>query len=326
MSSDVEISVIIPVYGCADCLEELCERLLQTLAELPGKHEILLVDDASPDQSWTHIVQLAARHPEIYGLRLSRNHGQHYAITAGLDNSRGNWVVVMDCDLQDQPEEIIKLYQKAQEGYDQVVAVRENRQDSFFIKLTSRLFYVLFNYLSEQNLDNRVANFGIYSRKVVRAILQHRERDRSFGLLAAIVGFRRTLLPVAHASRPRGTSTYNFRKRLNLALDHILSHSTKPLMLAVKMGFVVSFLSSAFALWLILRFLFFSKAPEGWTSVMVSMFFISGMLMSVVGMVGIYIGKVYGEVKSRPLYIVDKITPGLQKSSEPQLQRPPCRQ
>ncbi len=308
MNRPVDISVVTPVYGCADCLEELCRRLRATLEPLVEHFEILLVDDRSPDGAWEVIRELAQRDPAVRGIRLSRNHGQHYAIAAGLDQVRGRWTVVMDCDLQDQPEEIAKLYHKALEGYDQVVGVRENRRDPFFIRITSRLFYVVFNYLSGQRLDNRVANFGIYSRKVIDAVRCHRERDRSFGLLAAIVGFERAQIPVAHAARPRGRSTYDFRKRLNLALDHILSHSTKPLMLAVKTGFTVSLISALFAGWLILRYFFFARAPEGWTSVMVSLFFMAGLTISVIGMVGIYVGKVYGEVKNRPLYILDETT------------------
>ena len=308
MNMSVDISVVVPVYGCDDCLEELCRRLCATLRSLVDTFEILLVDDRSPDRAWERIRDLARREPAVRGIRLSRNHGQHYAITAGLDQARGRWMVVMDCDLQDQPEEIEKLYRKALEGYDQVVGIRENRRDPFFTRLSSRLFYVVFNYLSGQKLDNRVANFGIYSRKVIDAVRRHRERDRSFGLLAAIVGFQRCQIPVVHAARTKGRSAYNFRKRLGLALEHILSHSTKPLMLAVKAGFAVSLISALFAGWLILRYFFLARAPEGWTSVMVSLFFTAGLTVSVIGMVGIYVGKVYGEVKNRPLYILDELT------------------
>ncbi len=302
------ISVVVPVYGCATCLPSLCQRLKATLQQLTDNYEIILVNDASPDNAWTVIKELAHQDPLIKGVNLSRNFGQHYAITAGLSYADADWVVVMDCDLQDQPEEISKLYRKAQQGYDQVVGVRKNRQDNFMKKFTSWLFYVVFNYLTDKALDNRIANFGIYSHKVIQSILRYPEKDRSFGLLAVLVGFPRAEIEIEHAQRPNGESAYTFGKRLSLALDHILSHSNKPLLLAVKMGFLCSFISSLYALWLIIRYFLWAYITEGWTSVMVSLFFVSGMIISVTGMVGIYIGKIYNEVKQRPLYIVQETT------------------
>lgn len=306
--SNVHISVVIPVYGCSECLEMLYQRLSHSLSHLTRDFEIILVNDASPDDSWATIQVLAKSDNRIKGVNLSRNFGQHYAIAAGLNYAQGDWVVVMDCDLQDQPEEIIKLYNKAMEGYDQVVGVRENRQDKFFTKLSSKLFYVIFNYLSDNMLDNRVANFGIYTKKVINNVKKYKEKDRSFGLLVALTGFKRAELPIEHAQRPKGESSYNFNKRLALAIDHILSHSNKPLMLAVKTGFLCSLLSSFYTIWLVLKYIIWSQQVEGWTSVMVSLFFLSGLIVSVTGMVGIYIGKIYNEVKERPLYIIDETT------------------
>jgi len=306
--SNVHISVVSPIYGCAECLEELCQRLCSTLSTITENYEIVLVNDASPDDSWVRIERLARENDRVKGVSLSRNFGQHYAIAAGLEYACGEWVVVMDGDLQDQPEEIFKLYSKAQEGYQQVVGVRENRKDSYFVSLTSKLFYVVFNYLSDNNLDNRVANYGIYSRAVVDSIRRYKEKDRSFGLLVAMVGFSRAEISIEHAARSSGESGYDFSKRLSLALDHILSHSNKPLLIAVRIGFVCSLLATLYILWLIMGYFVWGNTVTGWTSVMVSQLFLSGLIISVVGMVGIYIGKIYNEVKERPLYIVDKMT------------------
>ncbi|MCU7960605.1 MAG: glycosyltransferase family 2 protein [gamma proteobacterium symbiont of Bathyaustriella thionipta] len=308
MVVESHISIVVPVYGCEESLVELCQRLKKTVQQITNKFEIILINDASPDCSWEVICELARKDKRVKGINLSKNYGQHCAISAGIDNVNARWLVVMDCDLQDQPEEILKLYEKAQEGYEQVVAVREVRKDHYFIKLSSRLFYILFNYLSDTELDNRVANFGIYSRKVVSGIKKFKEKDRSFGLLASLTGFKKTKISVEHAERKIGRSSYSFRKRLNMALNHILSHSNKPLLLAVKMGFVCSLAALFYTVWLILRYFFLDEPVEGWTSVMVSLFFLSGMVISVVGVVGLYVGKIYNEVKERPLYIIDEVT------------------
>nr|VFK56591.1 MAG: dolichol-phosphate mannosyltransferase [Candidatus Kentron sp. TC] len=302
------ISVVSPVYGRELDLGELCDRLVESLSRLTDAFEIILVNDDSPDDAWKVIRSLARKDPRIRGINLSRNFGQHYAITAGLNYVRGDWCVVMDCDLQDRPEEIIKLYDKAREGYDIVVGRRANRQDNTLTRLTSKLFYVVFNYLTDQKLSNTVANFGIYSRAVIDAVLQYKEHDRSFGLLVSLVGYKRTEIDIVHAAREVGSSAYNFRTRLRMAEEHILSHSTKPLGLVIEFGLLISLSSLFYALFLIIRYMFISMGVPGWHSLMVSMFFLSGIIISLIGMVGLYVGKIINEVKERPLFIVESTT------------------
>jgi glycosyltransferase involved in cell wall biosynthesis len=308
MSINNKISVIIPCYNCADCLVELHKRLVHCLEQITEKFEIIFVNDASPSKDWQIIKELADKDSRVAGLNLSRNYGQHCAITAGLDYCNGDWIVVMDGDLQDKPEEIKNFFEKTAEGYDIVVGKRENRKDSFIVKLTSKLFYLVFNYLTEQKLDNKVANFGIYSRRVIDNVKKLRELDRSFGLLVTLVGFSRLEIDVDHSYRASGESSYSFNSRLKLAVDHILSHSNKPLILAVQTGFIISSLSLFYAFWLIIRYFISSHVADGWTSLMVSLFFLSGLIIVVIGMVGLYIGKIYSEVKNRPLYIVKETT------------------
>jgi len=305
---NIHISAVIPVYGNDLVLDELCIRLKKALSSITNKFEILLVNDASPDNAWHKITLLAQQDNRIKGINLSRNFGQHNTITAGLDYVSGDWVVVLDCDLQDQPEEITKFYKKAQEGYNVVVGRRVNRKDNIVTKLTSKLFYVVFNYLTEQQLDNRVANFGIYSRKVINAVKNYREKDRSFGLLVVLVGFSRVAIDIEHGCRFRGRSSYTFNKRVNLAIDHVLSHSNKPLKLSIKLGFCISFVSFLYTILLVIKYFSFAEPVSGWTSIMVSIYFLSGLLISVVGIVGLYVGKIYSEIKNRPLYIVDDTT------------------
>jgi len=302
------ISVVTPVYGCAPSLNKLYEQLKTTLEKITDDFEIIMVNDASPDNAWEVITQLAAKDARVKGIDLSRNFGQHRAITAGLDFAKGEWVVVMDCDLQDRPEEIAKLYAKAMEGYDVVVGQRVQRQDSFLKKFTSKLFYKVYNYLTDSSIDPSIGNFGIYHRKVIESIKQLKEQNRSFGLFVHWSGFRRIQIPIEHAARQEGRSSYTLSKLFQLAADSIVAHSNKPLKLSVAIGFALSFVSILFAFWLVIRYFLFAMPPTGWTSVMVSMYFLAGLIIGSVGMTGLYIGKIFDEVKGRPLYLIRETT------------------
>ena len=306
MPRQVKISVVSPVYGCRECLGDLCKRLAATLAPISEDFEIILVNDACPQGSWESIQALARQESRIKGINLSRNFGQHYAITAGLDHAQGDWVVVMDCDLQDKPEEIAKLYAKAMEGYDVVFGQRVERQDSFFKKLASRMFYLVLQYFTDTEHDSTIANFGIFSHQVIETVTLYREQNRSFPLFVKIVGFKRTQIPVAHDDRLYGKSSYSFRKMVNLAIDSIVAHSNKPLRLFIQVGFFISLGSMVYALWLFLRYFLYGDIAEGWTSLMVSMFFMFGLLFGILGILGLYIGKIFDEVKGRPLYIIQE--------------------
>lgn len=303
-----KISVVIPCYKCAGSLVDLHERLVLNLEGITKEFEIIFINDASPENDWEIVKELAAKDSRVFGINLSRNFGQHCAITAGLDHCNGDWVVVMDGDLQDRPEEIPKLFSKAQEGYDVVVGRRKNRKDSFMVRMTSKLFYIVFNYLTNQKLDNKVANLGIYSKKVISNVRKLKEADRSFGLLVVLVGFSRFELDIDHSYRAAGESSYSFSSRFKMAIDHILSHSNKPLIIAIQTGFSISFFALLYALWLVLRYFMSSNVVDGWTSLIVSLYFLSGLIVVVVGIVGLYVGKIYTETKNRPLYIVKENT------------------
>jgi len=267
-----------------------------------------MVNDGSPDDAWSVIQQLALADARIKGINLSRNFGQHYAVTAGLDHARGDWVVVMDCDLQDLPEDILKLYAKAQEGYDLVVGRRANRQDGLLKKLGSKLFYKVFAFLMGPAIDNRIGNFGIYARKVIRSIGALKEQNRSFGLFALWVGYRRAEIDVAHALRPQGGSSYTLARMVTLAVDSIVAHSNRLLHLAIKLGFLLSLTSLLYAFYLVAKFFLWATPLEGWTSLMVSIYFTAGLIIGSIGVVGLYVGKIFDEAKGRPLYIVESTT------------------
>lgn len=308
MDSDntVLISVVSPVYLAEKIIDELVRRIETSLDKITPSYEIVLVEDGSPDRSWEKIMSNCERNPKIKGIKLSRNFGQHHAITAGLDNSNGEWIVVMDCDLQDVPEEIEQLYYKALEGYDIVFASRVARNDSFFKKLSSKFFYKTFTYLTGIKQDETIANFGIYSRKVVNEINQLREPFRAFSPMARWVGFKRTSIPVAHSERFEGKSSYNWKKLLKLAFDIAIGYSEKPLRLIINFGFIVTTCSFLIALYYILKFLAGDIMISGYTSIIISIWLVAGLTIFVLGIVGLYISRIFESVKNRPIYILDK--------------------
>lgn len=305
--SNPKISVVTPVYRCAPCLVQLYQRLKKSLETITSDFEIIMVNDNSPDHAWDVIQQLSWQDHRVKGINFARNFGQHYAITAGLDYSRGEWVVVMDCDLQDRPEEIPKLYAKAQEGYDIVFGQRVERQDRFLKRLGSRLFYKVFSYLTDTRQDATIANFGIYHRHVIQTLVGMREKLRFFPTMVQWVGFQSVAIPIEHAGREEGKSSYSLKRLFNLAFDVIISFSDKPLRLTVKLGITMSFVSFLYALYIVIRAMLGIKGIEGWPSLIVSIWFLSGLIIFILGIIGIYISKIYEEAKRRPIYIVKEL-------------------
>jgi glycosyltransferase involved in cell wall biosynthesis len=304
MDRIMHISVIVPVYKAENCLQELYNRLKNTLEQITSDFEIILIEDCGGDRSWDVIVKLAREDSRVKGFQFSRNFGQHYGITAGLDYCGGDWVVVMDCDLQDQPEEILRLYAKAQEGYDVVLARRGVRKDTWIKRLGSRIFNKLFCYLADIQYDSEVANFRIISKKVVESCRLMREQLRFFGGLVEWVGFSTTSVDVQHGERFHGKSTYTFKKLCKLAGDAIIAHSDKPLRMSVRFGFIMSLLAFFYGIYILLRHLMFNSLLTGWSSLIVSIYFIGGIIIAILGIIGIYLGKTFEETKKRPLYII----------------------
>jgi dolichol-phosphate mannosyltransferase len=299
-----EISVVSPVYCCADCLRSLCARLAETLSTLGKDYEIILVDDASPDDAWPVLRELCATDSRIKAIALSRNFGQHYAIAAGIEHAVGRWVVVLDCDLQDRPEEIARLYAKAQEGFDVVFAERETRQDGWLKRSSSRLFIALLNYLSGADYDYRTANFGIYSRPVIDAVRSMGDRSRFFPVMVRWTGFRKTSIPVQHDARGNGGSSYTLRKLMRLALDIMLSYSDKPLRLVATLGIIISMIALAMTGFSLYRYLHGDVSVAGYTSLIASMWLLAGVILFCMGIIGLYVGRVFENVKLRPIFIV----------------------
>jgi dolichol-phosphate mannosyltransferase len=306
MQTSPHISVISPVYGAAKLLDELVRRIKESVSRITENYEIILVEDHGPDDSWEKIKAICANDKKVIGIRHSRNFGQQYAINCGLDHARGEWVVTLDCDLQDRPEEIPAMYNKAKnEGFDIILASRQNRQDDFLKKLFSRIFYGILSYLTDTDLDASIANFALYNRKVVDALKSMNDYYRYYPTMIHWIGFKMAKLDIQHASREDGIkSSYNFKKRLTLAFNTIISFSDKPLRLTVKLGLLISLISTIFAILLIILYFLDETSVSGWSSTFASLWFLSGLMITILGMVGIYVGKIFENVKGRPTYIV----------------------
>ena len=299
------ISAVIPVYKAEDCLGELCRRLVAALDKITPNFEIIMVEDASPDHSWETMVKLMVDEPRCKGIRLSRNFGQQYAITAGLAHATGEWMVVMDCDLQDQPEEIHKLYQTALNGgFDVVFGRRLQRQDSWLKRMSSKCFFLVYNFLTDAHFDSSVAEFSILRRPVVDEFLQMKEHNRSFALFISWLGFPIGYVEVIHAERFAGKSSYSFGKLFRHSAESIISQSNKPLYLSIALGLILAFCSFLVALYFLIEYLRIGVIVEGWTTSIVSLWFIGGILLVNLGVLGLYLGRTFNEVKNRPLYII----------------------
>ncbi len=302
------LSIVIPVYKAENCLAELYCRLKESLEGVSPHFEILLIEDCGGDRSWKIIEELSNVDSRVRGIQFSRNFGQHYGITAGLDHCNGDWVVVMDCDLQDRPEEIPRLYAKAQEGFDVVLARRGLRNDPALKRFTSWLYYKAFNYLADLDYDGETGNFRIISRKVVVSFRGMRERLRFFGGLIAWMGFPTASIDVQHDERFAGRTTYTFRKLWRLAAETIIAYSDKPLRLAIRFGFSISVLAFSYGGYIVYRALVHDTPIMGWSSLIASLYFLGGIVISILGVLGVYLGKTFDETKRRPLYIIHSTT------------------
>jgi len=302
------ISVVSPVYRAEACFVELCNRLKSTIGSITEDFEIILVDDRSPDNSWAAIQNESRKDSRVRGIRLSRNFGQHRAITAGLDTADGDWVVVMDCDLQDPPEGIAQLYAKAREGYEIVVAQFEQRAEAGLRQKVSQIFWAGLSWLAGIPFDYRVGNFRIMSRRVVTSFRGYREQLRLLGGITALMGFTTASVPLKRDRRFAGDSSYTLKKLFAISVDVIAAYSLKPLRILAKFGLWVSGLSFLVGITLFLFGIRGVIDVPGWVSVMVSLYLLGGFIIANLGVVGYYIGKTFDETKRRPLYLIENTT------------------
>ncbi len=299
-------SAVIPVYGCRAALPELHRRLTEVLSGITQDYEIVLVNDACPQNSWEVIEELCEKDSHVKGIELSRNFGQMNAMLAGLNYCTGDWVIVMDCDLQDRPEEIPRLFKKAQEGYDVVFARRAERQDSKIKIFWSNMFYKVYNFATDGNYDGALCNFSVVSRQVIDAYCAMPEQYRDYVMYIKWLGFRTAAIDVEHNSRYEGESSYTFKKKVNMALELLTSQSDKLLKAVVGLGFCMTIISFIIIILMIIQY-FVVDVDPGWTSIVASNFLIGGLTIMTIGMVGIYVGNIFVQTKDRPKYVIRQI-------------------
>ncbi|HYO53240.1 glycosyltransferase family 2 protein [Archangium sp.] len=311
MSAIPTCSLVIPVFNEEEVLPELYRRVTQVMAAAETSYELVLIDDGSSDKTWEIMQRLRASDERVSLVRLSRNFGHQIALTAGLEHARGETVVVLDADLQDPPELIPRMLELWREGHDVVYGVRTRREgEGIFKRSTAAVFYRLIGRLTSVHIPADTGDFRLMSRPVVEALKRVRERNRFVRGLVAWVGFRQVGLPYERAHRAAGETKYPFSKMLRFAVDAIISFSILPLRLATGFGFLVSFFSFAYAAHAVYLKVVTGESLPGWASLMVGIAFLGGVQLLCLGIVGEYLGRIYDEVKARPLYLLQDFQSG----------------
>ena len=300
------VTVIVPIFNEEGNIEELYKRLKKSLALFSKNYELIFVDDASSDDSFKILTQLSSKDTSVKLIRFSRNFGHQVALTAGLRYSSGDAVFTMDGDLQDPPELLPKLYNMRKKGYDIVYAQRARRHgETIFKRLTAYMFYRLMRRLTNVDLPTDVGDFKLIDKKIVEQLNRIRETNRFLRGLIGWVGFSHAVVIFDRDTRSSGTTKYSLAKMINLALNGILSFTRVPLRLATGLGFCISLMSFFMALWAF--FIKYQSDPiPGWTSLIISIFFLGGVQLLALGIMGEYLGRIYEEVKQRPLFIVSE--------------------
>jgi len=299
------ISVVIPIYNEQENLPELYMRLSTTLQRL-GTGEMVFVDDGSTDDTHNILKEYASRDKSIKVIRFSKNFGQHPAIKAGFLNASGEYIVLMDADLQDSPEDIVRLYQKIREGYDIVFTVINNKERSLIKKAFSLFFHFIFSKISRTKCPPNIGTFRIFSRKVLDSIMRFGERRVLYGPLMAAIGFKSCYLPLEKYPRRKGHTHYSFLKLAGMALDSLSTYTMLPLSIMIFTGFTMALLSFAAAVFFVMKKVFFDIDTSGYTSIIVAIFFIGGVILFSLGVLGGTVYRIYQEVLNRPLFLIDE--------------------
>ncbi|MBE7548657.1 MAG: glycosyltransferase family 2 protein [Planctomycetia bacterium] len=301
-------SFVIPIYNEEETLPELKKRLGALLERLDGSSEVILVDDGSDDKSYSIMLDIHQQDPRFKIVRLSRNFGHQIAITTGMDFSIGQAVIILDADLQDPPEVILKMIERWEEGFEIVYAIRENREgETWFKRITASVFYRCLRKLTEIDIPSNVGDFRLVDRKTINVFKTMRESNRYVRGMFSWVGFKQTGIRYMREKRFAGYTKYPLKKMLKLAVDAIINFSTIPLRLVLGFGFVIAGLSFFIGITAIYLRLSGVYMIRGWTSLVVLVSFFSGIQLIVVGMLGEYVSRIYLEVKNRPLYIVSNL-------------------
>lgn len=300
------LSIISPVYGAQEIIAELVKQIQMTVRPLNIDYEIILVEDAGPDNSWNVIEGLCSADRHIVGIKLSRNFGQHNAIAAGLEISKGDYVVVMDCDLQHNPKDIPRLLDTVKSGYDLVYTRTKARQHGFIKNLTAKIYYWLLSHLSNFDMDPNIGTYSLLSRKVVNAYNQYNDYRKAYLWVLKWIGFNSTIIEVEYCERFAGTSNYSPAKLIKHAMQVTIANSDRLLYISVFLGMVFSLTSVVGIISIIARY-YFTGGLEGWSSTIIAIMFFSGLILMSLGIIGIYLAKIFEQTKGRPRYLVSRI-------------------
>jgi polyisoprenyl-phosphate glycosyltransferase len=305
MENQHTISIVSPVYQAAGNINELVKRIADEIIHITGKFEIVLVEDGSSDDSWSEVVANCRKFSYVKGVRLSRNFGQHYAVTAGLQHASGEIILIMDCDLQDDPTAFAQLYNKYKEGNQIVFTKRIKRKQSFFKFISAKIYNFLFRFLSDRNYDVDTGSMVLFSSRVKNIFLSLKDKDRLYIQLLKWIGFKQAYVYVEHKKRFSGRSSYNFVRMLNLAVQGWTSHSDKLLRLSIYGGFYLSVITFLISIYIIVLYFVHGFQP-GWPSLFIAILFSTGLILMSIGIAGVYTGKIFEQTKDRPLFIVDE--------------------
>jgi dolichol-phosphate mannosyltransferase len=300
------LSIVSPVYRAGEVIEEFCHRVMAELDTWNVPYEIVLVDDRSPDHTWQAIRSLCGADSRIHAYRLSKNFGQHYAVTAGLSKARGEWICILDCDLQDDPGYIRQLHEKASaEHLDIVFTKRDVRAQPVSKQFTAWLYTILFGFMADTRYGVAFGSLVLFNAKVKHSFLAMRDHDRLYLQVLRWLGYEQGFLEVKHHRRFSGRSAYTLRKMLHVAVQGWVSFSNRLLYYSIYFGFFLAFLAFVATLYIIYRYLDHGYAA-GWPSLFVAIIFATGVILMSVGILGVYIGKTFEQAKQRPLFIVDE--------------------
>ena len=308
MSQDIKISIVSPVYGAEGTVKELIRQIQIYVSEITDDYEIILIEDCSPDSSWVKIEQESKTNLKLKGYKFSRNFGQHAAIKAGLSVAKGDVVIVMDCDLQDNPKYFVDLLDKYNEGFDVVYTYKKKRNHSRFKNITAVLYNLILNFLlGNKNLkaDKNVGAYSLLSKKVVKSFLDYNDYQFHYLLVLRWLGFKSGYVEIEHELRFEGESSYTLMKLIRHAGVAIIYQSDKLLRLSIYFGALVALLSFLCGLYIIVSYFLYAY-QSGWASIIVLLSFSLGVILMSIGILGIYIGKMFEQVKNRPQFIFDQ--------------------
>ncbi|MEQ7050303.1 glycosyltransferase family 2 protein [Paenibacillaceae sp. P-4] len=303
----MQISIVTTLYRSEAYLIEFHERIKKAVNQLNLQHEIIMVNDGSPDNSLDTALKIRDKDPAVKVIDLSRNFGHHKAILTGLSYATGDKIFLIDCDLEEDPELLVSFYRawENEQEYDVIFGVQEQREGTFYRRWAGTMFYKLFNMLSDEKIPQNPCTVRLFTKRYVDSLLSLNDKNVFLAAMYEKVGYKQKAISIK--KEYKGSSSYNIIRKVALTLEGLTSFSSKPLTSIMGCGFIISLLSIMYTIYLIINKLIYDAIIGGWTSLMVSIWFLSGLLMFSMGIVGLYISKIFNETKDRPLTIVRKV-------------------